>query len=127
MITALVDTTVVIHLFRRYAPATAWYGEQSQPLALTSITWMEIVYGSSSKTNQVASKAILSQFDMIYLTAFDQRWAMDRLEALRLSHGIAINDCLIASVAYRLQLPLYSHNLKHFGPLIGELAVRPYD
>lgn len=36
------------------------------------------------------------------------------------------NDCLIASVAYRLKVPLYTHNLKDMTPIIGNLAVKPY-
>ncbi len=45
----------------------------------------------------------------------------------RLSHGAAMNDCLIASVCHRLQVPLYTHNLKDMRILIGaELAVKPY-
>lgn len=51
---------------------------------------------------------------------------MQKIERLRLSHGVTVNDCLIASVAHRLQIPLYTHNLKDMTPLIGELAVKPY-
>jgi hypothetical protein len=28
--------------------------------------------------------------------------------------------------SYRLQLPLYTRNLKHFAPLLGKLAQEPY-
>jgi hypothetical protein len=28
--------------------------------------------------------------------------------------------------SYRLQLPLYTRNLKHFAPLLGKLAREPY-
>jgi hypothetical protein len=30
------------------------------------------------------------------------------------------------SVAYRLRVPLYTHNLKDMTPMIGNLAVKPY-
>mgnify|MGYP000428944502 CR=1 FL=1 len=33
---------------------------------------------------------------------------------------------MIVSVAYRMQLPVYTHNLKDMMPLIGNLAVKPY-
>jgi predicted nucleic acid-binding protein len=48
------------------------------------------------------------------------------MEKYRLSHGVATGDCFIASVAYRLQVPLYTHNLKDMTPMIGNLAVKPY-
>ena len=44
----------------------------------------------------------------------------------RLRFGVGVLDCLIAAPAFRLQLPLYTHNLKHFTPLLGDLAQKPY-
>jgi predicted nucleic acid-binding protein len=85
------------------------------------------VYGASGKTGQAAAKALLNRFEMAYLTPNDMDWAMGQMERLRLSHGIGINDCLIASVAYRLQIPLYSHNLKDMQALLGnKLVLQPY-
>jgi hypothetical protein len=87
---------------------------------------MEVMYGAGSKVKQVACKTLLSQFDLIHLTAADQDWAMQQMENYRLSHGVTTDDCLIAAVAYRLQVPLYTHNLKDMTPMIGNLAVQPY-
>lgn len=126
MTLAIVDTTVVIHLYRRYPPALAWYASLSQPLGITPITWMEVMYGAASKAKQASCKTLLNQFDLIHLTAADQDWAMQHMERYRLSQGIASSDCFIASVAYRLQLSLYTHNLKDMTPLIGSRAIKPY-
>ncbi len=51
---------------------------------------------------------------------------MAQLERFQFSHHIGKEDCLIASVAHRLQVPLYTHNLKDMQPLIGSLAIQPY-
>lgn len=51
MTVAIADTTVVIHLYRRYAPALEWYATLTQPLGLTSITWLEVIYGAGSLQN----------------------------------------------------------------------------
>jgi len=51
---------------------------------------------------------------------------MQQVERFQFSHHIGKDDCLIAAVAYRLQLPLYTHNLKDMTPLLGNLAVKPY-
>jgi len=126
MTVAIADTTVVVHLYRRYAPALTWYGSLSQPLGITPITWMEVMYGAGSKAKQTTCLALLSQFNLIHLAHSDQDWAMQQMEKYRLSHGVAIGDCFIASVAYRLQVPLYTHNLKDMTPMIGSLAVKPY-
>lgn len=82
--------------------------------------------GARSRSDQAQCKILLSQSQLLFLTAADQQWAMEQLERFQFSHHIGKNDCLIASVASRLQLPLYTHNLKDMRPLIGPLAVQPY-
>ncbi|MEB2288121.1 MAG: PIN domain-containing protein [Anaerolineae bacterium] len=122
---AIVDTTVVIHLLRRHLPALAWFNN-NQVYGVTSTTWMEVMEGTTGKANQAQAKGILDQFEILYLTAADQVWAMEQLERFQFSHHIGMNDCLIASVAYRVGRPLITHNLKDMTPLIGKLAVKPY-
>jgi predicted nucleic acid-binding protein len=122
---ALLDTTVVIHLLRRYRPALTWFNN-AFVYGVTSTTWMEVMEGTTSKANQAQGRDLLAQFELLYLTAANQRWAMEQLERFQFSHHIGMDDCLIASVAYRLQLPLYTHNLKDMSPLIGALAIQPY-
>jgi predicted nucleic acid-binding protein len=126
MIDGIVDTTVILHYFRKRAAAREWVDSQATQLAITSITWMEVMEGTSSKANQTESKRILGKFTLIYLTSGDQQWAMNHLERFQFSHHIGMDDCLIASVAYRLQIPLYTHNLKDMVPMIGDLAQKPY-
>jgi len=88
---------------------------------------MEIIYGAGSKAKEAKCKAILSQFDMEYLTSSDMDWAMQQLERYRLSHGATMNDCMIASVCHRLQAPLYTHNVKDMQVLLGSsLVIKPY-
>lgn len=50
MIDAVLDTTVVLHSFRKYQPAIDWLNTQ-QRYAVTSITWLEVMQGASSKAN----------------------------------------------------------------------------
>jgi len=126
MSVGIVDTTVILHYFRNNTDAREWLESQSSQLSITSVTWMEVMEGTRSKVNQAQSKQILSRFELLYLTHTDQRWAMQQLENFQFSHHIGMNDCQIASVAYRLNLPLYTHNLKHMTPLIGNLAIKPY-
>jgi predicted nucleic acid-binding protein len=122
----IVDTTVVLHYFRKSAAAQTWVDSQSAPLLVTTVTWMEVMGGTSSKAHQRDTKSLLHKFELVYPTPSDWRWAMEQVEKFQFSHRIGKDDCLIAAVAYRLQLPLYTHNLKHMTPLIGTLAVKPY-
>lgn len=121
------DSTVIIHLFRNYLPAETWFNARPGKLAITPITWLEVMYGAPSKRVQSVTNSLLNRFDMIYLTQADMDWAMQQMLAYRLSHGIAVMDCLIASVSYRLQIPLYTHNIRDMTVLLDpSLVVKPY-
>ncbi|MBC7872261.1 MAG: PIN domain-containing protein [Chitinophagaceae bacterium] len=127
MTVGIVDTTVIIHYFRKQPAAHAWLNAQPERLSITPITWLEVMYGAPGKAGQAACKLILNQFDMEYLTASDMNWAMQQMESYRLSHGVGINDSLIASICHRLQVPLYTHNLKHMNILLNpSLVIKPY-
>ena len=110
---------------RGYAPASAWLERQDRP-AITRIVHLEILVGSQNKVDQQRALRFLQRFGIVELTIADFEWATDKLISYRLSHNVGINDCLIAAPAFRLQLPLYTHNLKHFAPLLGDLAQKPY-
>jgi len=127
MTAGIIDTTVIIHIFRKNSAARVWVDALETRLSVTTVTWLEVMYGVPSKAGQAQCKAILSQFDLVYLTQSDQEWAMHQMEHYRLSHGVGMNDCLIAAVSYRLQQPLYTHNLKDMRVLLGDtLPQKPY-
>src|SRR5687767_3765529 len=116
---AFVDTTIIVDVLRQYPPALSWFQHQSF-LGVTPVTWMEVVYGAQNKLAQQQSTRLLSQFDIEYFQITDMDWAMQQLIKFRLSHNVGLMDCLIASVCYRLQLPLYTHNRKHVEPILGK-------
>lgn len=68
----------------------------------------------------------MASFERVEVLAPDFDWAVAGLLKYGLSHNVGALDCLIASVNQRLQVPLYTRNLKHFTPLIGALAQSPY-
>lgn len=123
----IVDTTVIVHLFRKNMQARTWFAAQTDKLYVTPVSWLEMIYGAPGKSGQTACKVWLDQFDVAHLTPSDQEWAMEQMFTYRLSRGIEINDCLIASVCYRLQLPLYTHNTKDMVKLLpASLVIKPY-
>jgi predicted nucleic acid-binding protein len=119
-----VDSTVIVHLFRKIPSTFTWYASLSQPLAITPITWVEIMYGAAAEAGQAKCKAILNEFDMEYLTRTDMDWSMQQLERSRLSHGVEMNDCLMTWIFYQRQVPLYTHNVKAMRVLPDEPLVR---
>lgn len=129
MTIGIIDTNILIEFYRRRHDAVAWL--QSQPnladFGITSVNWLEFMEGASSKTIQAQSLSILHPFELLMLDETDQRWAMTQLQRYRLSHGVGYADCLIASIAYHLQVPFYTQNVKDFAPLPGTaLVIKPY-
>lgn len=121
----LLDTAIIVDLLRAYPPALAWLGSQDQ-LALSSIVWLEIIDGATDGMAQRRAIELLRRFKRIDPLPEDLDWAIEQALRFKLSHSTDIMDCLIASAAHRLRLPLYTRNLKHFLPLLGSLARKPY-
>jgi len=95
-------------------------------LGISPIAWLEMTEGTLNKLDQKLVARFLTRFPLVYPTQGDIDWAMRQLAAFRLSNNVDAFDCLIAASSYRLQLPLYTRNMKHFAPLLGKLAVEPY-
>jgi len=125
MASGLVDSNVLIDLLRGYQPAIAWIAEQNT-LAITQVVYLELLDGTQDRRGEQKALALLSDFEIVDLIASDYAWAIERMLKFHLSHNVESPDCLIAAPAARLGLPLYTHNLKHFAPLLGDLAQKPY-
>lgn len=127
MVNAFLDSDIIVDILRNYPPAVVWLAAQDvAPFGITPILWLEVVNGAPNREKLARSTKLLSRFQMVFLNEQDQTWAIDQLTKHRLSYGVGVTDCLIASVCHRLNLPLYTHNLKHFAPLLGGLAQQPY-
>lgn len=125
MVKALIDTNVVVDLLRKYLPAENWLAGQ-RDLGVSRVVWLEILEGVENKYERQRALRLLNDFELVELAAGDFDWATQQLIRYRLSHNVDAFDCLIAAPGYRLQLPLYTRNLKHFVPLLGMLAQAPY-
>jgi predicted nucleic acid-binding protein len=124
---AILDTSVLIDLLRAFPPATAWFsGLGRHSLAITPVVWMETVQGAVNREKRAQAIRFLGQFRVEHPTADDNRWAMRQTARFHLSHGIQLQDAMIASVVARLAVPLYTANLKHFLPLPSVDAKKPY-
>lgn len=127
MTTALVDTSVLIHLYRKHPNALAWFNAQTAMLSVCSITWLEFMDGTPSKAGQALCLSILSTFELLRLTDPDQDWAMQQIQLYRLSRGIHPDDCLIASICHRLQVPIYTQNVKDLQKILpATFVIRPF-
>jgi predicted nucleic acid-binding protein len=125
MVSGLLDTAIIVDLLRSYSPAQNWILGQKD-LGTSSAVWLEIIQGAHNNRELRAALRLLRSFDRVDPTPEDFAWTIQMGVQFRLSHNIGSIDCLIASTSYRLQIPLYTPNLKHFAFLLGPLAQKPY-
>ena len=122
----LLDTAIIVDILRDHPPAVSWLQAQQELLGLSPVVWLEVIEGATNKLDQKRAAQLLARFERIEVAPADFDWAIRGALALRLSHNIDMMDCLIAASAHRLGLPLFTRNFKHFQPLIGPLALKPY-
>jgi predicted nucleic acid-binding protein len=125
MVDGLLDSSILIDVLRGYQPAEDWLATQNY-LGTTRIVWLELLEGAQNKHAQRQAIKLLGRFKIVEMSNSDMQWAVEQLIRFGLSHNVDAFDCLIASVHPRLQLPLYTRNLKHFAPMIGRMAINPY-
>lgn len=126
MVTGLLDTNIIVDNLRSYPAAVSWLANHKTHLGITWLVRLEVIEGALDKGGQQRALTLLNDFEPVELTPSDFVWATEQLLRFRLSHNISLLDCLIASASFRVQLPLYTMNLKHFAPLLGKLAQKPY-
>jgi predicted nucleic acid-binding protein len=124
-VTGLLDTVVLVDLLRGHPPAAAWLSEQ-QRIGISPVVWLEIIEGAENSQTQARAIELLRRFDRVDVQPQDFDWAIRQALQFRLSHNVGMMDCLIAATAHRLKVPLFTRNLKHFQPMLGGLARRPY-
>jgi hypothetical protein len=125
VISALLDTSVVVDLLRNYPPAQMWFGAQYD-LGLSRAVWLEVIAGAQNRRDEQRALKLLKTLPTEEISSEDGRWATDKILLVHLRLNADAFDCLIAATAHRLQVPLYTRNLKHFQPLLGSLAIQPY-
>lgn len=99
---------------------------QGKHLAITSIVWMECVQGARNGSERAKIMRFLRQFKIEYPIQNDHVWATLQFGRFSLTHGLGITDTLIAAVAARLQVPLYTRNVKHYTALPDVDEIVPY-
>ena len=125
MVDALIDTNIIVDLLRGYPPARAWIATQQLP-AMCRLVYMEVVQGAEYKQKMNQALKFLARFTLVEHTQDDFLWATQQLIQYHLNNSVDLTDALIAAPAYRLNIPFYTRNLKHFLPMIPNLVQQPY-
>ena len=123
----LLDTDILIDLFRDHPPCVAWVSSLGlEPVAISVVTAMELYAGCRDKREQQKVRHDLAPYAMLWPDVRQAVAMTSSFADAHLSHATGILDALIAATALSHQLPLHTFNQKHFAPFPNLKAVRPY-
>lgn len=127
MVDALLDTSIIVDFLREYPPAANWLATSTESFGITKFVWLEVIEGATSKLRQKEAIELLNKFVLVPVELSDIDWALSTLTTKVLANnGLDMKDALIASTSARLQVPLYTRNLKHMRSFLDALAQAPY-
>jgi hypothetical protein len=123
----VVDTDLLIDAARGDGQAIARLKleEQQATLAVSTVTYLELLVGCRNKREQQQTERFLRRFQVLRLDPAVSDRAVDLLRQYRLSHGLLIADALIAATALAYTVPLLTKNQRDFH-FINGLTLLPY-
>jgi predicted nucleic acid-binding protein len=127
VIEGILDTNIIIDFLLSSPTALRWGASVShQTFGLTSIVWFEVLNGARNKVEMAQMIKFTGRFPIVTMNSTDEMWAREQFRKFHLSHGVEYADVMIAAVAVRLNVPLYTRNMRHFR-VLPDLDVRqPY-
>jgi predicted nucleic acid-binding protein len=93
--------------------------EKDYDFCVSVIVAMELYAGIRSKKDLATVDSFLSDFRISFLTKSISEQAYSWMREFRPSHGVEINDMLIAATAYSTNTAFISKNQKHYRFLPG--------
>lgn len=122
----LVDSDVLIDFLRGLPEARNFVLNLPREAAISAITVAELHVGVREGKERAALQGMLDSFRILPLDAeIAQRGGLWRRDFGR-SHGVGLNDALIAATAAFHALSLATLNLKHYPMLQGDQVFVPY-
>ena len=123
----LFDTDVLIDAGRGESEAVDALEQaaESAPLAVSTVTEMELIVGCRNKDELAALDQFLRRFDIVPVRPAISEQATALLRTFRLSHGLLIAGALIAATAIVDDMPFISKNQRDYR-FIDTLDLLPY-
>ena len=106
----LLDTNVLIEILKGNQQTTQQIETLGGPLAVSSITTMELVYGARNKAEVQRLDKFMRLFQSVHLNAAISIRALKLIMNYAKSHTLDIPDALIAATALEHQAQLFTYN-----------------
>lgn len=122
----LLDTDVLIDFLRGRPEAREFIAALPRDVAVSAITVAELHVGVREGHERQALDALLATFQILPLDAETARQGGLLRRDYGKSHGVGLNDALIAATARNHDLPLATLNHKHYPMLEDGQRIQPY-
>ena len=123
----LVDTDVLIDVWRGHEPAVEWFAGSAELPAVPGLVVMELVQDAENRQQVRQALKLVQPLEVVWPTEADCARALSDFVAYRLSHGLGLLDALIAACAVGRAATLYTFNVKHYRFIPGLVVDQPYD
>ena len=110
----VLDTNVLIEILKDNQSTIEKVQSFNCPLAISSITVMELFYGALNKAEVKKLENFVALFEIININEAISNQSTTLIKTYAKSHNLDIPDGLIASTALVLEAPLFTYNLKDF-------------
>ncbi len=117
----VLDSTVVIDYLNGIRPALEVLAEQDEPV-ISSITWIEVVAGLRTPTDEQVGRALLSTLAVEPLS----EPIAELTVLIRRATRLKLPDAIILATAKHLDCPLVTRNTKDFDPADPNVLI-PYE
>ena len=120
----LVDTDVLIDFLRGFALAKTFIERLSSPIYISAITVAELHVGVRNGKERATLTTFLDSLEILPLDAETAANGGLLRRDYGKSHGVGLNDALIAATTLKHKLQLATLNAKHY-PMVKQVLV-PY-
>lgn len=124
----ILDSSILIDCLRGRADAIAFLATQSAVGVSRThlLVAAELLTGARDRNEQNLIDSFLQGFNLAIPTEADGLSALNLYRQFRLSHGVDWPDCQIAATALRLDVEVFTGNVKHFTAFPGLRVARAY-
>ena len=110
----VLDTNILIEILKDNHETIEKVESLSNPLAISSITVMELFYGAINKAEVKKLEKFVSLFKIIDINEAISKQSTTLIKTYAKSHNLDIPDSLIGSTALVLGCTLFTYNIKDF-------------
>lgn len=110
----LLDTNILIEILKDNPATQQQMQGLNEPLAISSVTAMELIYGARNKQEVLKLQKFMRMFHVFHLNEDISLKALQLVTEYAKSHTLDIPDSLIASTALNHKCTLLTYNVKDF-------------